>query len=50
MKKQLIHEYAVYDKNGELVDVINLTKKEAINYERDNPDYTLEELEEDLDE
>ena len=35
---------AIYDENGELLDVINLTKKEAKEYKKDNPNYTLEEI------
>ena len=29
--------------NGEIIDVLNLTKKEAKEYKKDNPIYTLEE-------
>jgi hypothetical protein len=45
MKKQRI-EYAVFNENGDFLDVLNLTKKEAREYERDNPDQSLEELDE----
>ena len=44
MKKFLTFEYAVYDELGELIDVINLTKKEAKEYQKDNPTYILEEM------
>ena len=43
MKKHPTFEYVIYDENGEIIDVLNLTKKEAKEYKKDNPIYTLEE-------
>lgn len=43
MKKQKTFEYIIYDENGEVVDVLDLTKKEAKEYKKNNPNYTLEE-------
>ena len=48
MKKQPIFEYAIYDESDELIDVLNLTKKQAIEYERDNPEYSVELIEDEL--
>ena len=48
MKKQPIFEYAIYDESDELIDVLNLTKKQAIEYERDNPEYSVELMEDEL--
>ena len=47
-KKKLI-EYGVYDLEGNLVDVIFFTAKDAKKYEQDNPEYTLEEYDEEVD-
>ena len=41
-----IIEYAIYNEDGDLIDVLNLTKKEAREYQKNNPDYTLEEMDE----
>lgn len=49
MKKHPTFEYAIYDESGELIDVIDLTKKQAKEYERDNPTHTLEEMDDDVD-
>ena len=49
MKKHPIFEYGIYDESGELIDVVNLTKKQAIEYERDNPEYYIELMEDELD-
>lgn len=49
MKKHLIFEYGIYDESGELIDVVNFTKKQAIEYERDNPEYYIELMEDELD-
>lgn len=38
-------EYFVYTEDGELEDVISFTNKEALKYSRENPTYTLEEVE-----
>lgn len=48
MKKHPIFEYGIYDELDELIDVVFLTKKQAIEYERDNPTYSIELLEDDL--
>lgn len=49
MKKHPIFEYGIYDELGELIDVVNFTKKQAIEYERDNPEYYIELMEDELD-
>lgn len=49
MKKHLIFEYGIYDESGELIDVVNFTKKQAIEYERDNPTHSIELMEDELD-
>lgn len=49
MKKHPIFEYGIYDELGELIDVVNLTKKQAIEYERDNPTHSIELMEDELD-
>lgn len=49
MKKHLIFEYGIYDESGELIDVVNFTKKQAIEYEIDNPTYSIELMEDELD-
>jgi len=47
MTKLLKQEYAVTDaSDDELLDVISLTKKEAIEYKRKNPTHLLELIEE----
>lgn len=48
MKKHPIFEYGIYDESGELIDVVNFTKKQAIEYERDNPEYYIELMEDEL--
>lgn len=48
MKKQPIFEYAIYDESDELIDILDLTKKQAIEYERDNPGYSVELMEDEL--
>ncbi len=51
MKKHPIFiEYAIYHKNGELIDVLHLTKKQSIEYLKNNPEHTLEEMDDDLEE
>lgn len=49
MKKQPIFEYAIYDESGELIDVVNLTKKQAIEYEIDNSTHSIELMDDELD-
>ena len=46
MKKHKTFEYTVYNKDGELIDILDLTKKEAKEYQKDNPEYILEEMDE----
>lgn len=48
MKKHPIFEYGIYDESGELIDVVNFTKKQAIEYERDNPTHSIELMEDEL--
>lgn len=49
MKKHPIFEYGIYDESGELIDVINLTKKQAIEYKINNPIYSIELMDDELD-
>ena len=49
MKKHPIFEYGIYDESGELIDVVNFTKKQAIEYEIDNPTHSIELMEDELD-
>jgi hypothetical protein len=46
MKKYKTIEYAVYTKEGDFIDVLDLTKKQAKEFLKENPEYTLEEIDE----
>lgn len=42
MKK--INKYAVYSKEGELVDILELNKKQYKEYVANNPEYSVQDL------
>lgn len=44
MKKHKTIEFAIYNKEGDFIDILNLTNKEAKEFKKDNPEYSLEEI------
>ena len=49
MKKHPTFEYGIYNEDDELIDVVFFTKKQAIEYERDNPTHSIELMDDELD-
>lgn len=44
MKKKKINRYAVYTKEGELIDILELNKKQYKEYISNNPEYSVQDL------
>lgn len=44
MKKKKINRYAVYSKEGELIDILELNKKQYKEYVSNNPEYSVQDL------
>lgn len=44
MKKKKINRYAVYTKEGELIDILELNKKQYKEYVSNNPEYSVQDL------
>jgi hypothetical protein len=42
--KQIIKQYAIYNKDKELIDVLELNKTKLKQYKHNNPDYIIEEI------
>ena len=42
--KAKINKYAVYNKEGELVDILELNKKQYKEYVANNPEYSVQDL------
>lgn len=44
MKKKKINRYAVYNKDGELIDILELNKRQYKEYITNNPEYSVQDL------
>lgn len=42
--KAKINKYAVYNKEGELIDILELNKKQYKEYIANNPEYSVQDL------
>jgi hypothetical protein len=42
--KAKINKYAVYNKEGELIDILELNKKQYKEYVANNPEYSVQDL------
>lgn len=42
--KAKLNKYAIYNKDGELIDILELNKKQYKEYIANNPEYSVEDL------